>query len=108
MMRSSTNTIREKASIKTSSCSRTVAVVSGLGQPTMNWQNKLDEDKGRILFHVRQLYTGSLNQNKWKVMDPFKIEENEHDDLLVGVGASLRNFTSLGTEIGMTGIRKAF
>jgi hypothetical protein len=33
MMRSST--IREKASIKTSPCSRTVAVVSGLGQPTM-------------------------------------------------------------------------
>ena len=61
-----------------------------------------------ILFNVKNLFINSIDEKIWKVFDNNVVEEDIHDDLLVGVAMALRNYTSLGTDIGFEGIKKAF
>ncbi len=50
----------------------------------------------------------SMDQGKWKITDQCKVQEDIHDDLLVGVANALRDFESLGPKFGGMGMRKAF
>lgn len=51
---------------------------------------------------------GSIDQGRWKITNRCKVQEDIHDDLIAGVGIALRNFESLGPNIGGMGILKAF
>jgi hypothetical protein len=51
---------------------------------------------------------GSIEQGIWQVKNQFVVQEDIHDDLLVGVASTLRNFESQEPDIGRMGIRKAF
>jgi hypothetical protein len=79
-----------------------------LGVPTTIRQSELNGHVHAILLHVRSLYMGSIDQGKWQVMNQFVVQEDIHDDLLVGVASALRSFESLEPDIGGMGIRKAF
>jgi hypothetical protein len=51
---------------------------------------------------------GSIEQGIWQAKNQFVVQEDIHDDLLVGVASTLRNFESQEPDIGRMGIRKAF
>jgi hypothetical protein len=51
---------------------------------------------------------GSLSQGKWKVANRHVIQEDEYDDLLVGIANSLTDLKSLSPELGRLGLEKAF
>jgi tetratricopeptide (TPR) repeat protein len=64
-----------------------------------------------MLFNAKELYLSYLSQKKWKVAHERIIEEDFHDDLLVAVGTSLRNYNSLGQSglaISFKEMRQAF
>ena len=74
-------------------------------------QTERDTHFAAILSQVRNLYLGSIEQEKWQVKNRFVVEEDIHDDLLVGVGTALRDFDSQKWQecvIGGMAIRKAF
>lgn len=60
-----------------------------------------------ILAKVKDLYISYPAQKKWKVEKQREVEEDIHDDLLVGVAASLRNYKSLSPAVGCIGFQKA-
>jgi tetratricopeptide (TPR) repeat protein len=60
-----------------------------------------------ILSKVGDLYISYPAQKKWKVEKQREVEEDIHDDLLVSVAASVRNYSSLSPEVGYTGFQKA-
>jgi len=60
-----------------------------------------------ILAKVKHLYISHPAQEKWKVQKAREVEEDDHDDLLVGIAASLRNYSSLNPEIGERGFQQA-
>lgn len=62
---------------------------------------------GTLLAKVKELYLSYPAQNKWKVKNPCDVEEDIHDDLLVGIATSLRNYSSLSPVVGYTGFQKA-
>jgi tetratricopeptide (TPR) repeat protein len=70
-------------------------------------KTEFDKILTAILAKVTDLYASYPAQKKWKVEKQREVEEDIHDDLLVGVAASLRNYTSLSPEVGYKGFQKA-
>jgi tetratricopeptide (TPR) repeat protein len=66
-----------------------------------------DELLGTILAKVKDLYISYPVQKKWKVEKQREVEEDIHDDLLVGVASSLRDHSSLSPAVGYIGFQKA-
>lgn len=79
-----------------------------LGVPTPMGENELDGFMRSILSHVKNLYMSSMDQGNWKIMNPYEVQEDIHDDLLVGVANALRSFNSLGPKFLGMGMNKAF
>jgi hypothetical protein len=108
----STGTLYEESLVPGNTRGSTVAVGSpthfSLGVPTPMRQTDLDGYVNSILFHVRSLYMSSMDQGKWKITNQCEVQEDIHDDLLVGVATALRNFESLGPKFGGMGMMKAF
>jgi hypothetical protein len=78
-----------------------------MGIPAPMSNTEFDGLLSTILDNVKDLYISYPVQKKWKVEKQREVEEDEHDDLLVGVAASLRNYSSLSPTIGNTGFQKA-
>ncbi|KAL2063808.1 hypothetical protein VTL71DRAFT_5613 [Oculimacula yallundae] len=70
--------------------------------PTMR-DTDFDAILNNVLNNVKNLYISYPDQNKWKVQNHRQVEEDIHDDLLVGVATSLRNSESLSLSIGNKG-----
>jgi hypothetical protein len=66
-----------------------------------------DETLSNILAKVDRLYISYPAQKKWKVESQREIEEDEHDDLLVGIASSLRDCSSSGPVVGYAGFQEA-
>ncbi|KAH7351241.1 hypothetical protein BKA65DRAFT_536247 [Rhexocercosporidium sp. MPI-PUGE-AT-0058] len=60
-----------------------------------------------MLFDVQSLYGSHIRADKFKVKDELKVQEDDHDDLFVIVGVSLRNVGSDNASAHKM-IRKAF
>lgn len=71
-------------------------------------QTELDKYLSITLYDATNLYMGSLSQGKWKVANRHVIQEDEYDDLLVGIANSLTDLKSLSPELGRLGLEKAF
>jgi hypothetical protein len=70
----------------------------------VEWQGQLTF----ILSQVENLYLGSMKRERWQVKDPFLVQEDQHDDLLVLVGTALLNFDSQENGTAWAVLRKAF
>lgn len=70
--------------------------------------SSIDGHLNSLLFNVKNLFIRSMAQRRWSVFKHNVVEENEHDDLLVDVANALRNYTSLGPEMGIKGMDEAF
>lgn len=90
--------------------------LAGFGLPYTNFSNgiplavsdiELNGLLGIIINEVKHLYISYPAQDKWKIKKQREVEEDEHDDLLVGVGASLRNYSQLSATVGYTGFQNA-
>jgi len=75
--------------------------------PALMSKKGIDELMGTIPANVKDLYISHPAQKKWKVQKQREVEEDIHDDLLVGVATSLRNYSSLSPELGYKGFQKA-
>lgn len=116
------STLREENSQSNSSRGTTVAVFTpplpphthfnpthfSMGIPTRMSNTDFDELLSTILDKVKDLYISYPAQKKWKVEKQREVEEDEHDDLLVGVATSIRNCSSLSPKLGYTASRKLF
>jgi tetratricopeptide (TPR) repeat protein len=60
-----------------------------------------------ILENTKNLYISYPAQHKWSVDKQREVEEDIHDDLLVGIATSVRNYSTLSPEVGLTGFQKA-
>jgi tetratricopeptide (TPR) repeat protein len=60
-----------------------------------------------ILANTKNLYISYPAQNKWMVKKQREVEEDIHDDLLVGIATSVRNYSTLSPKVGSTGFQKA-
>jgi hypothetical protein len=78
-----------------------------MGIPAPMSNTEFDRLLSTILANVRDLYISYTVQQKWKVKKQREVEEDEHDDLFVGVAASLRNYSPLSPVVGYTGFQKA-
>lgn len=78
-----------------------------MGIPAPIRDTEFDELMNTILNNVKGLYISYPAQNKWKVQKQREVEEDIHDDLLVGVAASLRNSSSLSRAVGNKGFKEA-
>ncbi|KAF8859324.1 hypothetical protein BDZ45DRAFT_365093 [Acephala macrosclerotiorum] len=70
------------------------------GIPTMTEPIELEKHMQAILLNVRSLYMGCIDQGKWKIANPRRVEERVYDDFLVEIAAALQNFKSLGPKAG--------
>ncbi|KAH8588450.1 hypothetical protein B0O99DRAFT_600794 [Bisporella sp. PMI_857] len=112
---SSPGTTRDPTPTSRSSSGSTVAVPTS---PRINIRIPTAMSKTNImglceamLFNAKELYLSYLSQKRWKVTNEREVEEDIHDDLLVGVATSLRNYDSLGQSglaISFKGMRQAF
>jgi hypothetical protein len=80
---------------------------SSIGTPAPMSNTDLDKLMITILANTRNLYISYPAQNKWMVKKQREVEEDIHDDLLVGVATSVRNYSSLSPTVGYKGFRKA-
>jgi len=80
---------------------------SSMGIPAPISDTEFDVLLSTILNNVKDLYISYPAQNKWKVQKQREVEEDIHDELLVGVATSLRNSSSLSLEVGDKGFQKA-
>jgi hypothetical protein len=113
--------LREEASQSNSSSSTAMTVFTpphlphthfnpaplSMGVPARMSNTEFDGLLGTILAKVEDLYISYPAQKKWKVEKHREVEEDIHDDLLVGVASSLRNHSSLSQEVGCIGFQKA-
>jgi len=60
-----------------------------------------------VIAKTEDLYITYPAQGKWPVNKQREIEGDEHDDLLVGIATSVRNYSSLSPDVGDTGFQKA-
>ncbi|KAL5320046.1 hypothetical protein ACEPPN_013106 [Leptodophora sp. 'Broadleaf-Isolate-01'] len=78
-----------------------------MGIPPPIRDTEFDELMNTILNNVKDLYISYPAQKKWKVQKHREVEEDIHDDLLVGVSTSLKNSRSLSPAIGKKGFQNA-
>lgn len=112
---SSPGTIQDANINSSSSPGSTVAVLTpprvNARIPTATGKTKILGLCDAMLFNAKELYLSYFSQKKWKVAHEREVEEDIHDDLLVGVATSLRNYDSLGQSglpISFEGMRQAF
>jgi hypothetical protein len=79
----------------------------GMGIPASMSKTGIDKLVGTILVHVGDLYVSYHAQAKWKVTKQREVEEDIHDDLLVGVSTTLRSYRSLSPAVGDKGFQEA-
>ena len=76
--------------------------------PTAMRNTLLDGQVENLLFQVRSLYQGSIDQNLWQISNPLKNQEDTHTNLLSEVRVALRYWADLSPDIGRRALEKAF
>jgi hypothetical protein len=79
----------------------------GMEIPASMSKTGIDKLISTILDHVGNLYNSYHAQAKWKVTKQREVEEDIHDDLLVGVSTTLRSYRSLSPAVGDKGFQEA-
>ncbi|KAH9221717.1 hypothetical protein DL95DRAFT_511563 [Leptodontidium sp. 2 PMI_412] len=78
---------------------------ASMGIPPPIRDTDFNELMNTILNNVKDLYISYPAQKKWKVQKHREVEEDIHDDLLVGVATNLKNSRSLSRGIGNKGFQ---
>jgi tetratricopeptide (TPR) repeat protein len=81
-------------------------IYSGIGIPASISIN-VTELMDVIIAKTEDLYIKYLAQGTWLVNKQREVEEDIHDDLLVGIATSVRNYSSLSPDVGDIGFQKA-